>query len=114
MLADQAGKHDAVFVDSYAGSVGHDACQRPGVRWVEGTATTSTAAPDHPNAIGMQQVADLRGGRGQDGQLTGNPAGLAKRMATVVPAGPVCVLRTSARWRAIQMPLPRRASVLGR
>ena len=59
MLADQAGKHDAVFVDSYAGSLGHDACRQPGVRWVEGTAATSAAAPDHPNAIGMQQVADL-------------------------------------------------------
>ncbi len=55
-----------------------------------------------------------RGGRGQDSQLIGNPAGLAKRIATVVPVGPVWVLRTSARWRAIQMPLPRRASVLGR
>jgi len=29
MLADQAGKHDAVFVDSYAGSLGHDACHDP-------------------------------------------------------------------------------------
>ena len=59
MLADQAGKHDAVFVDSYAGSLGRDACRQPGVRWVEGTAATSAAAPDHPNAIGMQQVTDL-------------------------------------------------------
>jgi lysophospholipase L1-like esterase len=59
MLADQASNHGAVFVDSYAGSAGHDACQQPGVRWVEGTAATSAAAPDHPNAIGMQQVADL-------------------------------------------------------
>jgi len=47
-----------VFVDAYAGSLGHDACQQPGVRWVEGTVAASAAAPEHPNASGMQQ-ADL-------------------------------------------------------
>ncbi|MGH3781355.1 MAG: SGNH/GDSL hydrolase family protein [Pseudonocardiaceae bacterium] len=57
MLADQAGNHGAVFFDSYAGSLGHDACQQPGMKWVEGTAPTSAAAPDHPNLIGMQKVA---------------------------------------------------------
>ncbi|MDT7596221.1 MAG: hypothetical protein QOJ06_1767 [Pseudonocardiales bacterium] len=36
MLADQASNHGAVLVDAYAGSLGHDACQQPGVRWVEG------------------------------------------------------------------------------
>jgi lysophospholipase L1-like esterase len=59
MLADQASNHGAVFVDSYARSLGHDACQQPGVRWVEGTGATTAAAPDHPNAIGMQEVARL-------------------------------------------------------
>ena len=59
MLADQASNHGAVFVDSYARSLGHDACQQPGVRWVEGTAATTAAAPDHPNALGMQEVARL-------------------------------------------------------
>ncbi|PZS13710.1 MAG: GDSL family lipase [Pseudonocardiales bacterium] len=57
MLADQARSHGAVFVDSYAGSLGHDACQQPGVKWVEGTTPTSAAAPDHPNLTGMQEVA---------------------------------------------------------
>ncbi|MBA2472086.1 MAG: SGNH/GDSL hydrolase family protein [Pseudonocardiales bacterium] len=57
MLADQANNHGAVFVDSYAGSLGHDACQQPGVKWVEGPAPTSAAAPDHPNVIGMREVA---------------------------------------------------------
>lgn len=57
MLADQAFNHGAAFVDSYAGSLGHDACKLPGVKWVEGTVPTSPAAPVHPNAIGMQQVA---------------------------------------------------------
>jgi len=59
MLADQAGHHGAVFVDSYAGSLGHDACQLPGVKWVEGTAPTSPAAPVHPNLIGMHAVTSL-------------------------------------------------------
>ncbi|MDQ4093227.1 MAG: SGNH/GDSL hydrolase family protein [Actinomycetota bacterium] len=59
MLANQAGDHGAVFVDSYAGSLGHDACKLPGVKWVEGITPTSPAAPVHPNAIGMQAVAAL-------------------------------------------------------
>jgi lysophospholipase L1-like esterase len=57
MLADQAFNHGVVFVDSYAGSLGHDACQLPGVKWVEGIVPTSPAAPVHPNANGMQAVA---------------------------------------------------------
>jgi hypothetical protein len=57
MLAGQAFRHDAFFVDSYARSAGHDACQPPGVKWVEGVVTTSPAAPVHPNALGMQAVA---------------------------------------------------------
>ncbi|MGH3900408.1 MAG: SGNH/GDSL hydrolase family protein [Pseudonocardiaceae bacterium] len=59
MLAEQADDHGAVFVDAYAGSLGHDACQLPGVKWVEGIAPTSPAAPVHPNATGMQAVAAL-------------------------------------------------------
>jgi lysophospholipase L1-like esterase len=57
MLADQAGDHGAVFVDVYARSLGHDACQLPGVKWVEGTVPTSPAFPVHPNALGMEAVA---------------------------------------------------------
>lgn len=59
MLADQASNHGAVFVDSYARSRGHDACQQPEVKWVEGTTTTSPASPLHPNALGMHEVADF-------------------------------------------------------
>ncbi|MGH3830121.1 MAG: SGNH/GDSL hydrolase family protein [Pseudonocardiaceae bacterium] len=57
MLAEQASEHGAVFVDSYGGSLGHDACQLPGVKWVEGLVPTSPAAPVHPNATGMRAVA---------------------------------------------------------
>jgi hypothetical protein len=59
MLASQAFRHDAFFVNSYARSAGHDACQPPGTKWVEGVVTTSPAAPVHPNAGGMQAVADF-------------------------------------------------------
>ncbi len=58
MLTEQASNHGAVFVDTYANSLGHDACQLPDVRWVEGTTATSAAYPLHPNATGMQAVAD--------------------------------------------------------
>ncbi|HSZ31439.1 MAG TPA: SGNH/GDSL hydrolase family protein [Pseudonocardiaceae bacterium] len=57
MVASQAVTHGAVFVDSYARSLGHDACQPTGVKWVEGTTPTSPASPMHPNALGMQEVA---------------------------------------------------------
>jgi lysophospholipase L1-like esterase len=62
MLAGVAAGHGARFVDSYADSLGHDACQLPGVKWVEGTVPTGLAAPVHPNALGMQTVADLTAG----------------------------------------------------
>jgi lysophospholipase L1-like esterase len=57
VLADQAFKHGATFVDSYGNSLGHDACKLPGQKWVEGTVPTSPAAPVHPNSLGMQEVA---------------------------------------------------------
>lgn len=57
MLADQASQHGAVFVDPYSRSLGHDACQAPGVKWVEGTIPTSAAAAIHPNSAGMAAVA---------------------------------------------------------
>ena len=59
MLATQARDNGAVFVDAYAASLGHDTCQPPTVKWVEGLLPTSPAFPVHPNAHGMQAVADL-------------------------------------------------------
>ncbi|MGH3941223.1 MAG: SGNH/GDSL hydrolase family protein [Pseudonocardiaceae bacterium] len=59
VLAEQAGTHGAVFVDAYAASLGHDMCQAPSVKWVEGFIPTRTAFPIHPNAQGMRAVADL-------------------------------------------------------
>lgn len=59
MLAAQAEDNGAVFVDAYAGSLGHDTCQPPLVKWVEGIIPTSPAYPVHPNARGMRAVADI-------------------------------------------------------
>ena len=57
MLATQAAADDAVLVDAFAASLGHDACQPPGVRWVEPIATASPAVPGHPNRLGMECTA---------------------------------------------------------
>jgi len=59
MLADSAAANGATLVDWYAASVGHDACQPPGIKWVEGAVPTSAAAPVHPNLLGMKGAADL-------------------------------------------------------
>ncbi|MDQ6854335.1 MAG: SGNH/GDSL hydrolase family protein, partial [Actinomycetota bacterium] len=58
MLAEQAAANDATFVDTYAASVGHDACQIPSVRWVEPVTPTAPAAPVHPNQLGMTGAKD--------------------------------------------------------
>jgi len=57
MLATQAGANDGKFVDAYTASIGHDACQIPGFRWVEPAVPASPAAPVHPNLFGMQGYA---------------------------------------------------------
>jgi lysophospholipase L1-like esterase len=57
MLADQAAANRAVLVDAYTAGIGHDACQIPGVRWVEPAIFVPLAAPVHPNLQGMQGVA---------------------------------------------------------
>jgi lysophospholipase L1-like esterase len=56
-LAAQAARNGAVFVDTYTDSIGHDFCQAPGVKWVEGLVPTSPAAPVHPNALGERGMA---------------------------------------------------------
>lgn len=57
MLATVAAANNATYVDTYTASIGHDACQAPGVKWVEGLIPTSPAAPFHPNALGEQGMA---------------------------------------------------------
>ena len=57
MLATEAARNGATFVNTYTASIGHDACQRPGVKWAEGLIPTSLAVPFHPNARGEQAMA---------------------------------------------------------
>ena len=54
----------AEFVDTYSSSIGHDMCQAPGVRWVEGTIPMSSnpqgpAIPFHPNQLGADHQAAM-------------------------------------------------------
>ncbi len=57
MLATEAAANNATFVNTYTASIGHDACQPTGVKWVEGLIPTSPAAPFHPNALGEKEMA---------------------------------------------------------
>jgi hypothetical protein len=59
MLADQAAANGASLVDWYTASIGHDACQPPGIKWVEGPVPLNAAAPVHPNLLGMLGASDL-------------------------------------------------------
>jgi lysophospholipase L1-like esterase len=57
MLAAAAARAHDTFVDTYTPSIGHDACQHSGTKWVEGLIPTSAAVPMHPNALGEQAMA---------------------------------------------------------
>jgi len=57
MLATEAAANNAKFVNTYTASIGHDVCQAPGTKWVEGLIPTSPAAPFHPNRLGEQGMA---------------------------------------------------------
>jgi lysophospholipase L1-like esterase len=59
MIATQAEENGASFVDTYTPSLGHDACQLPGTKWVEGYIPLSPAFPLHPNALGMAAVKKI-------------------------------------------------------
>ncbi|MFR9749940.1 SGNH/GDSL hydrolase family protein [Nocardia sp. 004] len=62
MLARVAADTGVEYVDTYSSSVGHDACQPAGVRWVEGLVPFSEypvgpAVPFHPNQLGADHQA---------------------------------------------------------
>src|SRR3954447_3304095 len=59
MLADQAAANNATLVDWYTPSIGHDACEPPAIKWVEGAIVANAAAPVHPNLFGMQAASSL-------------------------------------------------------
>jgi lysophospholipase L1-like esterase len=58
MLGERARAHDATFVNP-GETTGHDVCQLPTVKWVEGIIPTSLSIPVHPNAAGQSHVASL-------------------------------------------------------
>lgn len=58
-MAEQSAKHGATYVDIRTPSIGHDACQGIGTKWIEGvipTVVDNGIAPLHPNAAGMAGV----------------------------------------------------------
>jgi hypothetical protein len=57
MLEREAGDAGVTYVDTYTPTIGHDICQLPGTKWVEGLVPTAPAAPVHPNAQGMKAIA---------------------------------------------------------
>jgi lysophospholipase L1-like esterase len=59
MLAAQAAANGVGVIDWYQASIGHDACQPPGIRWVEPAVPANAAAPVHPNLLGMLGAASL-------------------------------------------------------
>lgn len=58
MLAEEATRAGATFVDTYTSSAGHDVCRLPGSKWVEGFVPTAPASPVHPNSLGMANTAE--------------------------------------------------------
>lgn len=52
-----AGSGDATYVDTYTPTLGHDVCQAPGTKWIEGLVPTAPAAPVHPNAQGAAAIS---------------------------------------------------------
>lgn len=58
MLATVASGRGVEWVDTYGSTVGHDICQAPARRWVEGMYPSSPAFVMHPNAAGERALAD--------------------------------------------------------
>ncbi|MEU1462845.1 SGNH/GDSL hydrolase family protein [Streptomyces sp. NPDC005727] len=48
----------ATYVDFAQASVGHDACQAAGTRWIEPLLFGQNIVPVHPNALGEQRMAE--------------------------------------------------------
>ncbi|WP_433654602.1 SGNH/GDSL hydrolase family protein [Nocardia sp. CA-128927] len=57
VLIEQASRYNATYVDTYTSSIGHDLCQAPGTKWLEGPIPTDLAAPLHPNELGAKDQA---------------------------------------------------------
>ncbi|MEU5878849.1 SGNH/GDSL hydrolase family protein [Spirillospora sp. NPDC047279] len=62
VIARQAAAHGGTYVDLVTPSAGHDTCQSPSRRWIEGYVPTTLAAPLHPNAAGEANYARIIAG----------------------------------------------------
>ncbi len=57
MIKAAAKAHGATFVETFKGSEEHNACQAPGVRWIEPLIGSLTEVAVHPNAEGEEALA---------------------------------------------------------
>ncbi|MGW7541146.1 SGNH/GDSL hydrolase family protein [Streptomyces sp. NPDC054770] len=57
MLARQARRAGAQYVDTYTPTIGHDLCAPADERWIEDLLPLHPGAPIHPNAAGHQAIA---------------------------------------------------------
>ncbi len=53
----EAKANDAIFVDTFTPSAGHNACEPVGVRWIEPLFGSLTGVAVHPNALGQEHDA---------------------------------------------------------
>lgn len=58
MLAVEADRAGATFVDTEWSSAAHSACAPAGTRWIEGIAPEADAMPFHPNELGATHGAE--------------------------------------------------------
>jgi hypothetical protein len=56
-IAAGAKANGATFIETFKPSVGHDACQPVGTRWIEPLVGSLTGVPVHPNALGEENDA---------------------------------------------------------
>ncbi|MEU2126958.1 SGNH/GDSL hydrolase family protein [Streptomyces sp. NPDC018352] len=61
VIAQQSATHGAEYIDLATPSKGHDSCQAPSDKWVEGYVPTAAAAPLHPNRNGEANYAAIIG-----------------------------------------------------
>jgi lysophospholipase L1-like esterase len=57
VIAADAKRNRAKYVDTFTSSIGHDACKARGVAWVNGIVPNSIALPLHPNHAGERNMA---------------------------------------------------------
>jgi GDSL-like Lipase/Acylhydrolase family len=56
-LAREALKNNATYVDTFTPSIGHNACEAVGTRWIEPLFGSLTGVAVHPNALGQKHDA---------------------------------------------------------